>query len=164
MEILWKDSIWPQFYIVYFPYSILTFIFLLYFNFYFPFLLGFFFSSVSFRFQFISVQFQFFFNSFSILFLILLLSHFGFLPNLFKRDLWVKNGKWTLKKWFSFGSNENKKKCFWNLLTFIFCQISTVIYCTPVITLFISGQKSRVLKLSFLSLKMMVKSGLEFIL
>ena len=35
---------------------------------------------------------------------------------------------------------------------------------TPVITLFISGLKSRVLKLSFLSLKMMVKSGLEFIL
>ena len=35
---------------------------------------------------------------------------------------------------------------------------------TPVITLFISGLKSRVLKLSFLSLKMTVKSGLEFIL
>ena len=35
---------------------------------------------------------------------------------------------------------------------------------TPVTTLFISGLKSRVLKLSFLSLKMMVKSGLEFIL
>ena len=35
---------------------------------------------------------------------------------------------------------------------------------TPVITLFISGLKSRVLKLSFLSLKMIVKSGLEFIL
>ena len=35
---------------------------------------------------------------------------------------------------------------------------------TPVITLFISRLKSRVLKLSFLSLKMMVKSGLEFIL
>ena len=38
------------------------------------------------------------------------------------------------------------------------------IWITPVITLFISGLKSRVLKLSFLSLKMMVKSGLEFIL
>ena len=37
-------------------------------------------------------------------------------------------------------------------------------YFTPVITLFISGLKSRVMKLSFLSLKMMVKSGLEFIL
>ena len=35
---------------------------------------------------------------------------------------------------------------------------------TPVITLFISGLKSRVLKLSFLSFKMMVKTGLEFIL
>ena len=35
---------------------------------------------------------------------------------------------------------------------------------TPVITLFISGLKSRVLKLSFSCLKMMVKSGLEFIL
>ena len=35
---------------------------------------------------------------------------------------------------------------------------------TPVITFFISGLKSRVLKLSFLSLKMMVKSCLEFIL
>ena len=34
---------------------------------------------------------------------------------------------------------------------------------TPVITLFISELKSRVLKLSFLSLEMMVKSGLEFI-
>ena len=37
-------------------------------------------------------------------------------------------------------------------------------YCTPARTLFISGLKSQVLKLSFLSLKMMVKSGLEFIL
>ena len=35
---------------------------------------------------------------------------------------------------------------------------------TPARTLFISGLKSRVMKLSFLSLKMMVKSGLEFIL
>ena len=35
---------------------------------------------------------------------------------------------------------------------------------TPVITIFISGLKSRVLKLSFLSLKIIVKSGLEFIL
>ena len=35
---------------------------------------------------------------------------------------------------------------------------------TPVITLSISRLKSRVMKLSFLSLKMMVKSGLEFIL
>ena len=35
---------------------------------------------------------------------------------------------------------------------------------TPARTLSISGLKSRVLKLSFLSLKMMVKSGLEFIL
>ena len=38
------------------------------------------------------------------------------------------------------------------------------VYCIPVITLFISGLKSRVLKLSSLSLKMMVKSGIEFIL
>ena len=38
------------------------------------------------------------------------------------------------------------------------------VLCTPVMTLFISGLKSWVLKLSFLSLKMMVKSGLEFIL
>ena len=38
------------------------------------------------------------------------------------------------------------------------------LFTTPVKTLFISGLKSRVLKLSFLSLKMMVKSGLEFIL
>ena len=37
-------------------------------------------------------------------------------------------------------------------------------YYTPARTLSISGLKSRVLKLSFLSLKMMVKSGLEFIL
>ena len=36
--------------------------------------------------------------------------------------------------------------------------------CTPARTLFISGLKSRVMKLPFLSLKMMVKSGLEFIL
>ena len=35
---------------------------------------------------------------------------------------------------------------------------------TPARTLFISGLKSRVTKLPFLSLKMMVKSGLEFIL
>ena len=35
---------------------------------------------------------------------------------------------------------------------------------TPARTLSISGLKSRVLKFSFLSLKMMVKSGLEFIL
>ena len=35
---------------------------------------------------------------------------------------------------------------------------------TPARTLSISGLKSRVLKLSFLSLQMMVKSGLEFIL
>ena len=35
---------------------------------------------------------------------------------------------------------------------------------TPARTLSISGLKSRVLKLSFLNLKMMVKSGLEFIL
>ena len=35
---------------------------------------------------------------------------------------------------------------------------------TPARTLSISGLKSRVLKLSFLSLKMLVKSGLEFIL
>ena len=35
---------------------------------------------------------------------------------------------------------------------------------TPAWTLSISGLKSRVLKLSFLSLKMIVKSGLEFIL
>ena len=35
---------------------------------------------------------------------------------------------------------------------------------TPVRTLSISGLKSRVMKLPFLSLKMMVKSGLEFIL
>ena len=33
---------------------------------------------------------------------------------------------------------------------------------TPARTLSISGQKSQVLKLTFLSLKMMVKSGLEF--
>ena len=35
---------------------------------------------------------------------------------------------------------------------------------TPARTLFISGLKSRVMKLPFLSSKMMVKSGLEFIL
>ena len=34
---------------------------------------------------------------------------------------------------------------------------------TPARTLFISGLKSRVMKLPFLSLKIMVKSGLEFI-
>ena len=38
------------------------------------------------------------------------------------------------------------------------------LYVTPARTLFISGLKSRVMKLPFLSLKMMVKSGLEFIL
>ena len=37
-------------------------------------------------------------------------------------------------------------------------------YITPARTLSISRLKSRALKLSFLSLKMMVKSGLEFIL
>ena len=36
--------------------------------------------------------------------------------------------------------------------------------CTPLRTLGISGLKSRVLKLTYFSLKMMVKSGLEFIL
>ena len=35
---------------------------------------------------------------------------------------------------------------------------------TPARTLFIRGLKSRVMKLPFLSLKMMVKSGLEIIL
>ena len=35
---------------------------------------------------------------------------------------------------------------------------------TPARTLFISGLKSRVMKFPFLGLKMMVKSGLEFIL
>ena len=40
------------------------------------------------------------------------------------------------------------------------CKLSV----TPARTLSISGLKSRVLKLSFLSLKMTVKSGLEFIL
>ena len=38
------------------------------------------------------------------------------------------------------------------------------VHITPVRTHSISGLKSRVMKLSFLSLKMMVKSGLEFIL
>ena len=37
-------------------------------------------------------------------------------------------------------------------------------YCTPARTHSISGLKSRVLKLTFLALKMSVKSGLEFIL
>ena len=37
-------------------------------------------------------------------------------------------------------------------------------YATPVRTLSISGLKSRVMKRPFFSLKMMIKSGLEFIL
>ena len=47
---------------------------------------------------------------------------------------------------------------------FIHTPIPCVSSITPARTLSISGLKSRVLKLSFLSLKMMVKSGLEFIL
>ena len=43
-------------------------------------------------------------------------------------------------------------------------MISATALFTPVNILSISGLKSRVLKLSFLSLKMTVKSGLEFIL
>ena len=47
-------------------------------------------------------------------------------------------------------------------------QIDVIVFSrnhlTPARTLFISGLKSRVMKLPFLSLKMMVKSGLEFIL
>ena len=42
--------------------------------------------------------------------------------------------------------------------------MTNVIFVTPARTLSISGLKSRVFELSFLSLKMMVKSGLEFIL
>ena len=42
--------------------------------------------------------------------------------------------------------------------------IGTYLFITPARTLSISGIKSRVLKLSFLSLNMMVKSGLEFVL
>ena len=41
---------------------------------------------------------------------------------------------------------------------------SLITYITPARTYSISGLKSRVLKLTFLALKMMVKSGLEFIL
>ena len=40
--------------------------------------------------------------------------------------------------------------------------IRDLVYFTPARTHFISGLKSRVLKLIFFSLKMMVKSGLEF--
>ena len=47
----------------------------------------------------------------------------------------------------------------WALLYYILWKLDT-----PARTLSISGLKCRVLKLSFLSLKMMVKSGLEFIL
>ena len=51
----------------------------------------------------------------------------------------------------------------WLIFTHWYPETNFSIF-TPVITLFISGLKSRVLKLSFLSLKMMVISGLEFIL
>ena len=46
----------------------------------------------------------------------------------------------------------------------LYSAISKSAIFTPARTLSISGLKSRVWKLSFLSLKMMVKSGLEFIL
>ena len=52
--------------------------------------------------------------------------------------------------------------CYNNIRTYLLNDCLFTV--TPVITLFISGLKSRVLILSFLSLKMMVKSGLEFIL
>ena len=44
------------------------------------------------------------------------------------------------------------------------CKCSQTNDSTPARTLFINGLKSRVMKLPFSSLKMMVKSGLEFIL
>ena len=51
------------------------------------------------------------------------------------------------------------------LLKWILSKVHRIFFTnTPARTLSISGLKSRVLKLSFLSLKMMVKSGLEFIL
>ena len=64
------------------------------------------------------------------------------------------------------------KEHLWNLLKeFRYVCLETLdkvrvifILCTQARTLSISGLKSRVLKFSFLSLKMMVKSGLEFIL
>ena len=46
----------------------------------------------------------------------------------------------------------------------LFQCLKKLTYFTPARTLSISGLKSRVLKLSFLSLKMMAKSGLELIL
>ena len=57
------------------------------------------------------------------------------------------------------------QKCitFFDILNIV-VAISIMIYGTPARTLFISGLKSRVLKLPFLTLKMMGKSGLEFIL
>ena len=45
-----------------------------------------------------------------------------------------------------------------------FFYVTNRLVVTPARTLSIGGLKSRVLKLSFLSLKIMVKSGLEFIL
>ena len=50
------------------------------------------------------------------------------------------------------------------IYTFPFMNQKTTNSITPARTRSISGLKSRVLNLSFLSLKMMVKSGLEFIL
>ena len=66
-------------------------------------------------------------------------------------------------------NNKSKKlasdKGGFQLVDLILTELKDHMICyTPVITLFISGLASRVLKLSFLSLIMMVKSGLEFIL
>ena len=49
-----------------------------------------------------------------------------------------------------------------SIIRLVLCKLQRLL--TPARSLSISGLKSRVLKLSFFSLKMMVKSGLEFIL
>ena len=77
----------------------------------------------------------------------------------------------------NFGVFNSSKKWTWKFLkTLIFKVLYLLKMCpifvgsvhnfgnTPDRTLFISGLKSRVMKLPFLSLKMMVKSSLEFIL
>ena len=127
MEIQWKYSFLTAilhrdirnssfFLLIYFPHSIWTFISLFYLDLFsvpLSFQFQFIFNSISVYFQFnfssISFLFQFCFNSFSIR----PRSHFGYLPNFFKRDLWLKNGQLTRKKLF--------RK--FELLNCYFCQI-----------------------------------------
>ena len=72
---------------------------------------------------------------------------------------WQWSPVWHLLSYF-----ETFQSYLWRLEPFGFLMHVRYDQVTPARTLSISGLKSRVLKLSFLSLKMMVKSGLEFIL